>query len=184
MQVKPLKTIHLSRVIEIEHACFDKAVWESASIYEERLNSFPNGNLGIFSGDDLAGFLWCERWNYEEQYGPDRFKLSHSPKAYHDPQGKELYISSFAVDPKFRKHIRGKTAFAKLIEHTIVAHDITSSILLVSEQWKAARAIYTQWGFEEIQRIQDFFTTSDGNQWDGLIMRTLIHQQNLSQNHI
>jgi hypothetical protein len=71
-----------------------------------------------------------------------------------------------------------------MINHTIVAHEITSSILLVSEQWKAARAIYTRWGFEETQRIQNFFTTSDGNQWDGLVMRTLIHHQNLSQNHI
>lgn len=170
--------------MEIEHTCFDEAVWESTSVYEERLCSFPHGNLGIFSGDELAGFLWCELWNYETEYGIERFTLSHSPTAYHDPHGNELYISSFAVDPQFRTHIRGKSAFAKAIGHMIGSHEIESAILLVSEQWKAARSIYTQWGFEEIKRLQHFFNTNDGNRWDGLIMRARIDLQAEVQNHI
>ena len=44
---KSLKYEDLERVMEIEKTSFSKNTWEDKKIYEERINIFPEGNIGI-----------------------------------------------------------------------------------------------------------------------------------------
>ena len=169
--IRPLEHDDIPRIMEIEHRCFDSAVWESVEIYEERIDTYPLGNLGFFHGDILIGFLWCELWKHEQRYDLARFELSHHPRQFHDPNGTELYISSFAVDPHYRHLLRGKEAFSLGMARIQQTYPFETAILLVSEHWHAARTIYTQWGFSEVQRIEGFFTDASGKHHPGILMR-------------
>lgn len=170
--IRPLEHDDIPRIMEIEHRCFDSAVWESVEIYEERIDTYPLGNLGFFHGDILIGFLWCELWKHEQRYDLARFELSHHPRQFHDPNGTELYISSFAVDPHYRHLLRGKEAFSLGMARMQQTYPFETAILLVSEHWHAARTIYTQWGFSEVQRIEGFFADASGRHHPGILMRT------------
>ena len=54
---KSLKYEDLERVMEIEKTSFSKNTWEDKKIYEERINIFPEGNIGIWVEGLMIGFI-------------------------------------------------------------------------------------------------------------------------------
>ena len=165
--LSPLQIKDIDRVMQIERISFIESVVESAGVYEQRFRVFKEGNLGYFYDGTLIGFFCSELWKYEVEYSLSRFSLDHDISEYHDQKGTELYISSFAVDKRYRDRLRGKTAFALGMKHMCESFQIKSAILLVAERWIAARNIYTQWGFKDIRWIEHFFENGAG-----IIMRT------------
>ena len=105
----------LDRVMEIERKSFSSNTWEEKDVYEKRINTFSQGNLGIWQEDRLFGFICSELWKFEEIYEAERFMLSHNIEDYHSDYGDELNISSFAIDKNFSSKGLGKLSFDKFL---------------------------------------------------------------------
>lgn len=172
--VKPLEPSDIPRIMEIEHASFDPEVCEEACTYRNRIATCTEGSLGFFTGELLIGFFCSERWDREERYGNDRFSLSHDPGRFHDPEGTELYISSFAIDRTYRNRLSGRQAFSLAMNRMTGTGNLHSAILLVADHWHAAKAIYSGWGFTEAWRIPACFPDTEGKAHDGIVMRSQI----------
>ena len=168
IEIRLLEQEHIDRLMEIETLSFPEGICEDASVYERRIQVWHQGNLGFFNGRTLLGFLCCELWEFQKSYDLARFSLSHDPNSYHRPSGSELYISSFALDPKYRHLLRGKTAFSLGMEFLGLSQSFSSAILLVSDEWEAAKRIYRDYGFIEIRRLRQFFGNTDA-----VVMRTV-----------
>lgn len=172
LYVDHLKSSDINRIIEIERSSFSKDVQESKELYLKRINLFKEGNLGFYADDKLIGFFCSELWHFKERYDLNQFTLNGDFEASHNSKGDELYISSFAIDKQYRSLLKGKEAFNLAINFLLKHLEIKSIILLVGQNWLAARSIYKQWGFKEIAEIEGFFSDSkqDGNK--AIIMRS------------
>lgn len=167
----PLEHKDLDRVMEIERKSFSSNTWEEKDVYEKRINTFSQGNLGIWQEDKLIGFICSELWNFEEKYEAKRFMLSHNIEDYHNDYGKELYVSSFAIDKDFSSKGLGKLSFEKFLMEMQEKFKIKSSILLVSDEWIGAKSIYLKKGYNKMDYISDFFINDTGHKFHGIIMR-------------
>lgn len=161
----------LDRVMEIERKSFSSNTWEEKDVYEKRINTFSQGNLGIWQEDKLIGFICSELWNFEEKYEAKRFMLSHNIEDYHNLNGNELYISSFAINKEFSSKGLGKLVFDKFLTEMQEKFKIKSSVLLVSDEWIGAKNIYLKNGYSKIGLINEFFINDNGEKFDGIIMR-------------
>ncbi|MBP9595984.1 MAG: GNAT family N-acetyltransferase [Fusobacteriaceae bacterium] len=168
---KSLKYEDLERVMEIEKTSFSKNTWEDKKVYEERINIFPEGNIGIWVEGLMIGFISSELWKYQENYGQNRFMLSHSIKDYHDYFGTELYISSFAIDTAYRGNGYGEAIFEAFLDKMREKYNLKSGILLVSSEWKNAKKIYEKYGYKSLENISNFFINDLEEKFDGIIMR-------------
>lgn len=169
IEIRLLGNEHISRLMEIETLSFAEGICEDASVYERRIQVWPEGNLGFFYDRTLLGFLCCELWEFQKSYDLARFSLSHDPNTYHRPSGSELYISSFALDPTYRHILRGRMAFSLGMEYLSLSQSFLSAILLVSDDWEGAKRIYRDYGFTEIRRLRQFFGNADA-----VVMRTVL----------
>lgn len=154
VDVQPLSLAHIPALMALEKRAFAPSVCEDQAIYEQRIALFEAGNLGFFHDQRLIGFFCSELWGYQQSYEKDRFALSHSPGLFHCSLGTELYISSFAVDANQRTVLRGKKAFSLAMEYIQKRVAIQSAVLVVSEKWEAAKALYRWWGFTEIGSLE------------------------------
>lgn len=168
---KSLKYEDLERVMEIEKSSFSKNTWEDKEIYEERMTVFPEGNLGIWVEGFMIGFISSELWEYQEKYNQNRFMLSHHIKDYHNYLGTDLYISSFAIDKKYRGNGFGKKIFQEFLDRITEKYPLKSGILLVSNEWVNAKMIYEFQGYKVIDSISEFFINDLFEKFDGIIMR-------------
>lgn len=167
----PLEKKDLYRIMEIEKKSFSSNTWEEKEVYEKRIEIFPQGNLGIWLDDKLVGFICSELWQFEEKYGIERFMLSHNIEDYHNVNGNELYVSSFAIDRDFSSKGLGKISFEKFLNEMQKKFLIKSSILLVSAEWAGAKNIYSKKAYVNLGIIKDFFVNDRGHKFDGIIMR-------------
>ena len=168
IKLRPLEVKDLDAIVELEQTSFHKDVWEAKEIYLKRLVTFALGNIGFFLDQKLIGFMCSELWLKQERYPLERFALSHDIDEYYNVNGKELYISSFALNPAYKHILRGKEAFKIALAFYKENLSFDSIILMVSEEWKAAISIYLKFNFKEITRIKNYFP----NNSDALIMRT------------
>ncbi|MFA5514105.1 MAG: GNAT family N-acetyltransferase [Sphaerochaetaceae bacterium] len=174
--VASLKESDIDRIIEIETTSFSMDVRESKELYLKRISLFREGNLGFYKDQTLLGFFCSELWLYKERYEADRFTLNGDFETYHNKNGKELYISSFAVDRKYRNLIKGKVAFDLAVKTLLNKFNLESIILLVGQNWVAAHSIYNQWGFKEIYKIEGFFSNPNADGETAIIMRAKLPQ--------
>ena len=168
---KPLEAKDLDRVMEIERVSFAQNTWEERDVYLERLSFFPEGNLGIWQKEILIGFICSELWIQEKIYDKKRFMLSHKIEDYHSYQGKELYVSSFAIDKNYKGNGLGKLVFQEFIGNMWKNYSLKSSILLVSDEWSGAKKIYSNMDYTVIDKIEDFFKNDFDEKFDGIIMK-------------
>lgn len=168
INLRPLEVKDLDAIAQLEQTSFHKDVWESKEVYLKRIETFKLGNIGFFIEGNLIGFMCSELWAKQEKYPFERFNLSHAIDKYHNENGKELYISSFALNPNFKESLRGKEAFKIALAFYKENLSFDSIILMVSEEWKAAINIYLKFNFKEITRIKNYFPNNN----DALIMRT------------
>lgn len=168
---KSLEEKDLNTVMEIEKSAFSQSTWEEAEVYRERIECFPQGNLGIWYNDILSGFICSEIWDGENSYDKNRFMLSHKIEKYHSYEGTELYISSFALDRSLKGRGLGKLAFDEFLELMRKKYDLKSSILLVSEEWQGAIKIYENNNYKIVDRIDKFFQNHEDKNFNGIIMK-------------
>lgn len=170
-EFKELTTNDINRIMEIETTSFPKSCWEKKNVYLERIKTFPEGNLGIWSNNSLIGFITSELWIHQKDYNKNRFMLSHKIDDYHDYTGNELYISSFAIDKDFRTKGLGTVVFKEFLCLMETLFNLKNCILLVSCEWQNAVKIYKNNEFESIDLIKDFFLNDNQQNFDGIILR-------------
>lgn len=168
INLRPLEVKDLNAIEKLEQKSFHKEVWEAKEVYLKRIETFPLGNIGFFLNQKLIGFMCGELWLKEERYSSERFFVSHDIAKYYKENGKELYLSSFAINPDYKHILRGKEAFRLALTFYKENLSFNSIILMVSEEWKAAINIYLKFNFKEIERIKNYFP----NNSDAVIMRT------------
>src|SRR5438034_574918 len=90
-------------------------------------------------------------------------------EAKHRADGSVFYVSSIGVLPEYRGQGLGRGLMASALE---VARSLgcDESVLVVSEAWLPARAIYAGLGFRELERLAGFFTPRGRPPEAGIVM--------------
>jgi len=162
----------IRNIMLLEDACFNKFTQESADVYLERIECFPQGFIILENRDNFIGAVSSEIWVYNPVISVSTFSLGHSIKQQFNMSGNELYISSLGIFPEHRNKGYGKVLFYGLIDNIKKCFEhMKTVILLVNEKWIFAQKIYTQNGFREIARFKEFFTEEDGSKSSGIVMR-------------
>ena len=164
----------LDGVMALEAQGFVASVRESRTTFERRIDVFPDGFLVARdpARGELAGYVASELWRWEPRPGAERFTLGHAIDASHDPQGRELYLSSMVVATSWRGAGLGARLLAGCLDAVCQAHpQVDHALLLVNESWRAARRIYEDLGFVAIDVLPDFFVDPSGPAQAGVVMR-------------
>jgi [ribosomal protein S18]-alanine N-acetyltransferase len=148
-------------IMNIEEECFDVDTQEDSDLYLRRIMAFPEGCFVIKTAGKEGGIVGCffsELWSLPENLTSETFEENNTNLWKHNPAGKDLYISSIAILPEFRGKGAGKTLFIDSLKTILKSHkQIENLILIVSEDYTAARRLYTRSGFTELLIIDDFF---------------------------
>jgi [ribosomal protein S18]-alanine N-acetyltransferase len=168
-------TVHdISGIMSIEYSSFSDVICEEEKVFIERINTFPDGFRVMESDGEIIGYICSELWETVNVVSEELFTLGHSIKEQHKLYGREVYISSMGLSPKYRSLGLGRTMFDEFIKHiTAKLANIESIILVVSEKWAKARRIYTSNGFREVDVLKKFFCYSFDRPYyeDGIVMR-------------
>lgn len=161
----------ISDIMKIEKSCFEKDICESKETFLERINTFPEGFYVMTLNNRVIGYLSTEIWTYFENINNNNFTLGHSIEDLHNINDSELYISSMGLLPAFQGKGLGKLLFENTINYiTNNYRNISSIILVVSENWTSAIQIYNNNGFQKLGIINNFFIYSDKKE-NAIIMR-------------
>lgn len=177
----PAQPFDIPSIMAIEHSAFIPQIQEKQIVFEERLQTFPQGFLVL---DDssyetvhrvgksvTAGYFTSELWNTVPQTD-DIFTLGHSASHAHRSDGVVLYASSFALLPEYRGRSLGTPFFRTSLQSICSAlPQIKIIVLLVNKEWTGAVHIYESAGFKTLRIIKNFFPslhTPEGS--DGIIM--------------
>nr|WP_321497104.1 N-acetyltransferase [uncultured Methanolobus sp.] len=159
-------------IMSVEHDSFHSNIVENSDTFLERVKAFSDGFLVVEIDGEIAGYISSELWDHSENIDTEKFVLGHSITETHRNDGKELYISSIGVLKKYRGKGYGNALFMELVNRIRGKYEILSIILIVSEDWHAAKRIYENGGFREIQKIKCFF--DDDEKSDAIVMRKQI----------
>lgn len=146
---------------------------EQKEVYQQRIETFPQGSLMACVGSECVGCFFSEIWRFTPVPTVEHFTLGHDIRQRHDPtNGTELYVSSMTVAPAFRGCGLGGQLFSGGISHVARSYpQMASALLLVNETWHHARKIYVAAGFREITTLRHFFSPAEGVHEDGVAMR-------------
>lgn len=157
MKIRNAEISDIFQIMQIERQSFSPSICESQNVFEERIKLCKNCFL-VFENDDgkLSGYFSAERWQ-NICLNEKAFALGHSANS-HCPDGKILYLSSFAILPEFRGTGQGKLFFKKSVDFFCRKNSgIETIVLAVNENWKNAVRIYEADGFKQIARFDNFF---------------------------
>ncbi len=166
----------IDQIMALEEQGFDAGNRELRAVYEARVETFAPGALMAHLGGNCVGCFFCEIWRSSPSPGVEYFTLGHDICERHDPlAGTELYVSSMAIAPAFRRQGLGAQLLRGGIGHVASRFpQLSSAVLLVNETWVRARAIYAAAGFCEIVRFERFFNPRASVFEDGIVMRRLL----------
>jgi [ribosomal protein S18]-alanine N-acetyltransferase len=191
MTLCPAQLFDIPQIMAIEHAAFIPQIQEKQSVFERRLQTFPEGFLVLSDADGaaaglqekavIAGYFCSERWG-SVPGTDDYFTLGHDATEVHKKDGPILYVSSFALLPRYRGSGLGFPFFKGSLEAVCSAvPDITTVALVVNREWTRAAAIYQKLGFTEERCLNSFFPSlSASGSADGILMTapaTLFQQE-------
>ena len=158
MKVRPASGSDMERIMKIEENAFIDNIQETYQTFASRMATFPQGFLVL--EDDrgaVQGYFSSELW----EKLPDNnkvFILDHETAKVHKPDGKLLYVSSFALMGSLRGRGLGKLFFKECLKQVHKsAPQVDQIILIVSQEWGSARHIYESLGFKSIRQIPGFF---------------------------
>ena len=158
MKVRPASGSDMDRIMKIEENAFIANIQETYQTFASRMATFPQGFLVL--EDDrgtVQGYFSSELW----EKLPDNnkvFILDHEIAKVHKPDGKLLYVSSFALTGSLRGRGLGKLFFKECLKQVHKsAPQVDQIILIVSQEWGSARHIYESLGFKSIRQIPGFF---------------------------
>lgn len=170
-------TLHdLKQIMSLEAYGFEPGHSERRETYAQRIETFPEGSLMAYLGDDCVGCLFSEIWPYVALPTAERFLLGHDIRRFHEPErGTELYVTSMTVEPRFRGQGLGAKILSGGIDRVAERFPrLDSVLLLVNAEWSFARDIYFDDGFEEILTLRHFFPAGAGAYDDGIVMRRAV----------
>ena len=158
MRVRKASGRDMERIMEIEENAFIPYIRETYQTFASRMETFPDGFLVL--EDDrgtVQGYFSSELW--EELPNNNKvFILDHEIAKVHKKDGKLLYISSYALMSGLRGRGLGKLFFKECLKEVQkAANQIEEIVLIVSQEWDAARHIYEDMGFKAIRQIPGFF---------------------------
>lgn len=161
VEIREASISDLDRIMEIEESAFIPGIREEREVFADRMKTFPPGFLVLEEKGKIWGYFCCELWDEI----PDKnkaFSLGHPAAGIHSPEGKVLYVSSYALDGRYRGLGLGKPFFKGALSHMEKSAPQAETLLLVvNEEWKKARHIYETLGFREIRCIPGFFPSDN-----------------------
>ncbi len=132
-------------------------------------NGGNGGNGGCRRSGEPVGYLTAEIWDKAPPPSAEGYRLGHRASERHNPEGRVLYISSFAVLPEARGGT-GRAFFSEALDLLCAENPkIDRVVFIVHEQWRAARHIYEGCGFQYTGVLPSFFKDGDAGS-DALIM--------------
>lgn len=159
--IRSVVSTDIEAIMQIEYESFLPGVREERGLYVKRIALFPQGFLVAQNTDtgEIGGYIASEIWREEQSISSEALALGHDPQTVHDKNGRCLYITSFGTLSSWRGKKIGLALFEALEAKikTDFPH-VIKKILIVSEEWTAARNLYSKKGFIETGRIADFFT--------------------------
>lgn len=176
MNLFPAKPFDIDSIMAIERQAFIPQIQEKRRCFESRLEVFPEGffilsdaSEGVVQAHGNAltcGYFSSERWDSfpsasdSDDVFARKFSLGHNIAHTHVPDGAYLYVSSFALRKEYQGRGTGRSFFeASCGALCGASKSIEKIVVLVNEEWKAARAIYGSLGFCEVRRLPGFFPT-------------------------
>jgi ribosomal-protein-alanine N-acetyltransferase len=172
---KVFRTAHSSdieNIMKLEKKCFNIFTCEKKEVYLERIEVFPDGFIILEDDEQFIGAVSSEIWQYAAERPRDAFVLGHSIKRQIKLDGDELYISSIGILPEYRQHGFGEELFNALMQSVKLKYpNVIHCVLLLNEEWKAAKKIYKKNGFKKYTIFDDFFISDDGTKKNGIVMR-------------
>ncbi len=144
--------------MKIEENAFISNIQETYQTFARRMGTYPQGFLVLEDDKGIVqGYFSSELWE-EMPHHNKVFILDHDPAALHKKDGRLLYISSFALMSGMQGRGLGKLFFKECLKQvTKVSPLIGQVVLIVSQEWGAARHIYEGLGFKSIRQIPGFF---------------------------
>ncbi|MHB8914719.1 MAG: GNAT family N-acetyltransferase [Thiobacillus sp.] len=173
-EVRMASLVDIDNVMGLELNGFDIGIQERQEIFLGRITYFPEGFLILINKNsgETVGYVCSEIWDYQPFVSEYFFEVDHDIRNTHNSKGSELYISSMTIRPDYRSRGLGKFLFSECIRRIRVAYpNIKSATLMVNETWVYAKKIYDRLGFNEINRIHNFFTPVDKAPQASIIMR-------------
>lgn len=167
----------IERIMELEASGFAPAIRESRDVMLMRLQHFPSGFLVLENGaGKIMGYLCSEIWSTKDEnkltMNTERFALGHDIRHTHQENGDCLYISSMTIDPAYRGQGIGQRFFMQALTRLRQTHsDVSSSLLLLSAEWRNAHRIYQACGYTGIASISGFFTAIAQHDDSALVMQ-------------
>ena len=167
---------HTDQIMDMEVKGFAPGNREQKEVYEQRIETFPQGSLMAYAGSDCVGCIFSEIWHFKPIPTAEDFALGHDIRYRHDPiNGTELYVTSMTVAPPFRGCGLGEQLFSGGVSHVARRYpQIATALLLVNETWHYARKIYAAAGFKEITTLKHFFSPGEGVHENGIAMRRAV----------
>lgn len=165
---------NLDEIMGLEHQGFPPGIAERPDVFLERLKVFPDGFLVARPQPDspLIGYVCSELWEFSDPVDLQSFELNHGIESTHKIHGDEIYVSSMTINPALRAKGYGRALFTGCLNHLAGKYpNVRSALLIVNETWTHARNIYGSEGFQEIDRIKDFFTPEGVTPQDAIVMR-------------
>lgn len=172
LKIENAKPCDIKNIMQIEKESFAVDIQESEEVFFERIKIFPEGFLLFFEEEDSVceknladlqsrcplGYFSTELWSGI----PDSqdFAVGHDIKKLHSPDGKILYISSFALSKNARGKGNGFALFLQSLKRLENLFLLEREVLLVNEKWQGAKHIYEKAGFKETMKVPGAFPDS------------------------
>ena len=144
--------------MKIEEGAFIPNIQETYQTFARRMATYPQGFLVLEDGKGIVqGYFSGELWD-ELPHHNKVFILDHDPAALHKKEGRLLYVSSFALMSGMQGRGIGKLFFKECLKEVkMESPQIAEIVLIVSQEWGAARHIYEAMGFRAVRQIPGFF---------------------------
>lgn len=171
----------LDAIMEIEKASFIPQIQEDREVFKQRILRCPELFL-VFEQEGqtfnaVAGYLCAEIMNKIPQTAQE-LRLGHLPSDMTEVWDKGdrplIYISSFALLPKYRGGGNGRKMWQASMKYFKDHFSPQSLLLLVNEVWEGAKHIYSDSGFETVRIFENFFPCEDDGFSNGILMQNLL----------
>ncbi len=183
MKIRRAEFSDIDSVMKIEKKSFPFLIREERRVFLQRLEVFPQGFIVLESenlsgaengGGGICGYLCSELWR-QFPSSDEFFSVGHDISLAHCNDGSALYISSFAVLPEFRGAGNGGAFFRMALDSIEKERkNLSEEILIVNENWSAARRIYSKNGFMPCFEIKGAFCTNLFHWENGIVMKKVL----------
>lgn len=187
MKIRRAEFSDIDSIMKIEKKSFPFLIREDRGVFLQRLKVFPqgfvvlesenlSGEAGAENGGKICGYLCSELWR-QFPSSDEFFSVGHDISLAHCDGGSALYISSFAVLPEFRGSGNGGAFFRMALDSIEKEQkNLSEEILIVNENWNAARRIYSKNGFLPCFEIKGAFCTNLFHWENGIVMKRILHR--------